>query len=347
VTPPVLLLQCRSDGTPAYLNCLRELLPESQIVLVSAVPVGPLDLRREAALVLAAGLARRGVPALVVGDLGIAVERDSLCLHLAHQGLTAAVIEDGGHGNGTWPTLTVTGQELSAVALTTLLEEAHRSRAPRPGAEPGGYVVLLRHGHASYPGAAFPSPGVAFPSDMDLVLTPRGVAQARAAGLALRSYAPAVIYSSALLRARQTAGIVAEMLGGTPIVYDARLNEREFTPLHGLTPDLIAQRHGTDFLSSFTTTPDEVILDGVESMTECQARVVKFFDDLPEAGAERPLVVAHGGPFAWLASFAMGLSLDKSRRWHMAHAGLSTMAAGPPLRLISWNARWVDPEGYS
>lgn len=342
--PPVLLLHCRADSAPARLEDLCVLVDGLQVVSVSAVPAGPSDLRCEAAVVVAAGLAHRGVPTVVVGDLGNAVGRDSLCLLLAQQGLTAAVIEDEGHEHRIWPTLTVSaGQNLSSQSLTDLLEKAQRSREPLSGAIASRYAVLLRHGHASYPGPAFPSPEAAFPRDRDLALTPLGKAQVHTSALALRPYAPDIIYSSSLRRARQSARVVADVLGGTEIVYDSQLNEREFTPLHGLTADRITALYGAKFLRAFTTKPDEVTLDGVDTLSDCQARVVRFFEELNRIGAERPLVVAHGGPFSWLASFAMGISLDKSRRWHMGHAALSTIDIGPPLRLVSWNARCIDP----
>jgi probable phosphoglycerate mutase len=56
-------------------------------------------------------------------------------------------------------------------------------------------------------------------------LTPRGEHQAAAVAEYLRNKAVECIYTSPLKRARQTAGIIAEILAA-PLVVDARLRER-------------------------------------------------------------------------------------------------------------------------
>src|SRR5258706_9371961 len=81
--------------------------------------------------------------------------------------------------------------------------------------------VLVRHGEASgnremrYLGAT------------DAPLTERGQAQARQLAGALALYRPVALYTSPLLRARQTAEAVAAVLG-LVVVADQRLREEDF-----------------------------------------------------------------------------------------------------------------------
>src|SRR5258706_6988500 len=89
--------------------------------------------------------------------------------------------------------------------------------------------VLVRHGEASgnremrYLGAT------------DAPLTERGQAQARQLASALALYRPAALYTSPLLRARQTAEAVAAVLG-LAVVPDPRLPGGEFGPWGNPTP---------------------------------------------------------------------------------------------------------------
>src|SRR5258708_4393133 len=81
--------------------------------------------------------------------------------------------------------------------------------------------VVVRHGEASgnremrYLGAT------------DAPLTERGQAQARQLASALALYRPAALYTSPLLRARQTAEAVAAVLGLAGVA-DPRLREGDF-----------------------------------------------------------------------------------------------------------------------
>src|SRR5258708_12309192 len=89
--------------------------------------------------------------------------------------------------------------------------------------------VLVRHGEASgnremrYLGAT------------DAPLTERGQAQARQLASALALYRPAALYTSPLLRARQTAEAVAAVLG-LAVVADPRLPGEDFRAGENQTP---------------------------------------------------------------------------------------------------------------
>lgn len=100
------------------------------------------------------------------------------------------------------------------------------------------------------------------------------------------------IYSSPLLRCRQTAEIINKKFN-FPIIYDDRLKERNFGSLEG--------RSWTEF------DPDYEVKDkerqeydyrpyGGESMEDVRARILDFIDFIKKKEKNsRVLVVAHGG----------------------------------------------------
>ncbi len=125
-------------------------------------------------------------------------------------------------------------------------------------------------------------------------LTRRGRAQAAAAADGLRGLAepPIAVVSSDLLRCRQTAQVLADLLD-LPVRTDAGLRERSLGRLEG--------RSWTAASTSWTGLGDGTVVDAVaappegESVRDLATRVAGALDRaLPADG--RVLVVTHGGP---------------------------------------------------
>jgi probable phosphoglycerate mutase len=114
---------------------------------------------------------------------------------------------------------------------------------------------------------------------LDVALTERGRAQARAAAAAIGNRKIGAIYSSGLVRAHETALIIGAGIG-LPVTVIADLAERNWGELEGRPRALQAQ---------MTTPP------GAESPQEFAARVVRGLGTIATAGL--PLVVAHSGVF--------------------------------------------------
>ena len=99
-------------------------------------------------------------------------------------------------------------------------------------------VLLLRHAETA-------APDRFHGAESDIGLGERGLLQAReAAGRIAPLTAPVAVYSSAMLRARQTAAPIAEARGLEPAIVPD-LHERRMGPLSGMTleegwPDYIA-----------------------------------------------------------------------------------------------------------
>jgi 2,3-bisphosphoglycerate-dependent phosphoglycerate mutase len=108
-------------------------------------------------------------------------------------------------------------------------------------------LVLLRHGHSAGNAAG------TFTGWLDVPLTERGRREAERAGELLLEHGcpPGVIHSSVLVRALDTAEIVADVLAragaARPAVRpDPRLNERHYGALQGLARADVRARYGDE-----------------------------------------------------------------------------------------------------
>ena len=104
-------------------------------------------------------------------------------------------------------------------------------------------------------------------------LNEKGIAQTRGAAERLRSVSFSQVYSSPLIRAIQTAEIIAP---GVPVTIDERLIEMDYGPyegmdLHALAPEVIT------FFSDFVHNPAP---EGMEQLQSVVARAGAFINDL-------------------------------------------------------------------
>jgi len=176
-------------------------------------------------------------------------------------------------------------------------------------------IVLLRHGETALNAARVLQPA-------DTPLSPRGLAQARAAARALATRRIAAIVSSDLPRAWQTADALAR-LTGLEIAVEPLLQERNFGDLRGRPYDTL----GYDPLAMDAAPP------GGESFADFQARVEQAFARLVErrASLQGDLVaVSHG--LVIHAMLAAHATLDASilLPQRIGNASITVLAAGAP-----------------
>jgi len=148
-------------------------------------------------------------------------------------------------------------------------------------------VVLLRHGQSE--GNAL---GV-LQGQSDYALSARGVDQAVALGRRWREEGRDfdAVLSSPLMRARQTAEIVAEALGGLAVELDADWMERDNGRMAGLRPDEIeAQGLQPAFVHIY-----QPIGETGESQWELFLRAGRAVQTLLSRPPGSYLVVSHGG----------------------------------------------------
>jgi probable phosphoglycerate mutase len=127
----------------------------------------------------------------------------------------------------------------------------------------------------------------------DVPLTEEGIAQARAAAAGLAGIGAPLVLTSDLLRALQTAEIIAAATGAK-LRREPALRERHMGILQGNTAE-DARRHYGERLNDLWSDPD-VRFDGGESWRDVYARVAAFFHSLCASPPAPELVlVTHGG----------------------------------------------------
>jgi len=165
----------------------------------------------------------------------------------------------------------------------------------------------------------------------DSELTGQGRSQAAAVGKRLKELEFTRLYSSDLLRTRQTSEIIAGHTGHD-IITDPRLREKNMGVFQGLTRAEMEEKYSDELALRRTRGPDYVVPHG-ESDRQFFARNTACFEELAENhGNETIVVVAHGGVLKNLFYFVVGLPLEAPRRHSILNSSLNTV--------IKENGRW-------
>ncbi|WP_019631251.1 bifunctional RNase H/acid phosphatase [Actinomadura atramentaria] len=205
-------------------------------------------------------------------------------------------------------------------------EEWERAeREPAPAAAPGWSpattepttTLLLRHGETPL------SVEKRFAGTGDVPLTENGLAQARAAALALKDRRIDAIVTSPLARCRATAEAVAAATGADVRVEDG-FRETDFGAWEGLTFREVGERDA-DALAAWLADPG-VAPPGGESFAHVARRVDTALDKLMvRYRHRRVLVVSHVTPIKLLVRRALGAPVEAVYRMHLDVASLSSV----------------------
>lgn len=191
-------------------------------------------------------------------------------------------------------------------------------------------LVLLRHGQSAW------NLENRFTGWWDVDLTPKGEAEAQAAGEAMAAAGLDfdLCFTSLQTRAIKTLNIALEAMGRLwlPVVKDWRLNERHYGGLTGLDKAETAALHGEDqvriWRRSFDVPPPAMTPGGpydlsadrryagiavpaTESLKDTIARVLPYWDGViaPELRAgKRVIIAAHGNSLRALVKHLSGIS---------------------------------------
>ena len=170
-------------------------------------------------------------------------------------------------------------------------------------------LILLRHGESQW------NLENRFTGWVDVPLSPRGEAEARAAGEKLRGRRIDKLYTSVLVRATETARLALETagIGPLPTERDAALNERMYGDITGMNKDEARQRFGAEQVKVWRRSYD-VAPPGGESLADTAARVLPYWEShiLPDLKAgKNVLVVAHGNSLRALVMHLDGLTREQ------------------------------------
>ena len=153
-------------------------------------------------------------------------------------------------------------------------------------------LILLRHGESVW------NLENRFTGWVDVDLSPKGVEQARAAGLKIKGLPVQRLFTSVLKRSIRTADLALEAGGFQPLPTERSeaLNERHYGDLQGLNKDEARKRWGEEQVHLWRRSYD-VKPPGGESLADTLVRVTPYWDEKIAPGlraGQNTLIVAHG-----------------------------------------------------
>jgi broad specificity phosphatase PhoE len=181
-------------------------------------------------------------------------------------------------------------------------------------------ITVIRHGETDW------NVSGRVQGHSDIPLNENGIEQANLLAGRLSSWPIETIYSSDLVRARQTASILGDELGLQPIP-DAAWRERNGGEFEGLTAEEL--REVSSELPSQIRDKDWAPPGG-ESNIQVADRVRQAFDRVVhDHPGEMIAVVTHGGAIITLLSLVAGfLAGERARFWVSRNAGFSIIEIG-------------------
>ncbi|MFZ0889936.1 MAG: histidine phosphatase family protein [Candidatus Binataceae bacterium] len=187
----------------------------------------------------------------------------------------------------------------------------------REGKGVRGVALLMRHGETEWnrQGRVM--------GRNPIELDQRGRAQVESALSLARMVKPDLIVTSPLVRARQSAEIIASGLGGLEVIDEPQLEEVRYGSWEGMTfRELIADESYLKYLEE----PLANLTPGGESIHEVQRRGVEAVNRAIAANhGRRVLFVSHGDIIRTVLCHFMGLSLEHFRRIRIDNATFSAV----------------------
>jgi broad specificity phosphatase PhoE len=202
-------------------------------------------------------------------------------------------------------------------------------------------LLLLRHGRTAWNESGRAQ------GHADVELDATGHAQAQAAARHLGTMSLARLWSSDLVRARRTAGYVAEATG-LPVTDDERLREFDVGERQGLALDEFAERFPEEY-TSWVRGDGLVPVKGGELSEDVERRMVLALGECLGGldHGETGLVVTHGaamkvavaGLLEWPRALAATLKVVDNCAW----ITLEEIEHGGRLRLAGYNEKVAGP----
>lgn len=192
-------------------------------------------------------------------------------------------------------------------------------------------LFVLRHGQTAW------NAEQRIQGHLDMPLNAVGRWQAERLAQALAGEELAAIYSSDLLRARETAAPLAQ-LRALPVQTEPELRERAFGHFEGRSFTEIETQWPQDARRWRQREPDfgpgggEVLTDFYARCVACALRLAG------RHGGQTIALVAHGGVLDCLYRAALGIELQAPRSWPVGNATVNRLLWTPQgFSMVGWN----------
>lgn len=198
-----------------------------------------------------------------------------------------------------------------------------------------GAVMLMRHGETDWnrEGRVM--------GRNPVKLNARGQAQVEAAAQFAQAIKPDLIITSPLVRAHQSAELMAAKLGGVPIIEEPAIAEVMYGRWEGMVyHDLINDPYYVEYRKM----PLEHPTPGGETIIQVQARGVEAVTRaLGERPGSRIMFVSHGDIIRTVLCHFMGLELGHFHRLRVDNASISTIQISGEFAELKFLNMLPDP----
>lgn len=191
-------------------------------------------------------------------------------------------------------------------------------------------IVAIRHGETSW------NSNGRVQGHTDIALNERGLWQAAQMAQALQERNIDAIYSSDLMRTRQTAQALADAKG-LGITFLPQWRERCFGEFEGKTFAQVQEQSPQEALHWRERSPDFAPAGG-ESLNQFQRRVLAALSALAAANTGKDIaIITHGGVLDVLYRHANGLSLAAARSWTIENTSINRFLWTPEsFTVVGW-----------
>ena len=171
---------------------------------------------------------------------------------------------------------------------------------------------------------------------LDIPLNEIGLRQAQAVGTALKEERFDAIYSSDLVRARQTGDPIANFLS-IKMLLEKDLRERHYGIFERLTYAEVKVRYPEDYARFEARDPEYAFRTG-ESLRSFYERSISVLLKIVKQNKDQNILVfTHGGVLDKLYRFVTGLPITAQRDFGIPNAGLNRIEVTPAgWRILAW-----------
>jgi 2,3-bisphosphoglycerate-dependent phosphoglycerate mutase len=194
-------------------------------------------------------------------------------------------------------------------------------------------LVIFRHGQSLW------NLENKFTGWVDVELSEKGIAEAKAAGEKLKGHSFDYAYASALKRAQNTLKLALETAGHKPLqpIHHEALNERMYGDLQGLDKAETAAKYGDEQVKIWRRSYDIPPPNG-ESLKDTAARVIPYFEKeiAPKLKEGKNVVIAaHGNSLRALIMYLEKMTPEQILEFEIGTAVPREYELDKDLKVIS------------